>query len=287
MTLQAEIESEPLWTAERVSDAMDAVGDQLRAFWAVGPNLIGCKGDWHHTRGRHRSRDWTRGSSFCTNRSYGDSHARDRSPSTADVGPFLRAFDIEGMAPVERFAMNHRLDDAVRAGRLPCVAEWWGTFNGNDVVGWFQGQPDASADSSHLNHTHVGIWTDSIHDQTQLTLLGNILMGRDNPMAGLTDAELAELRDGVREVRSLMTTGKRLGPAQTADGGVPIADEQHQFYDLDKAIAALDAKVTALAQGTQIDYAQLGVAIVAALPDTFADIVAGKVDALIAARYTS
>lgn len=41
----------------------------------------------------------------------------------------------------------------------------------------------------------------------------------------------------LKEVHSILTTGNRLGPNQTAGGGVPIAWEPRQFWELDGAVA--------------------------------------------------
>lgn len=230
MVTTAQLETEPAYLAEKVSAAMTACVQRWQSHWHVGWAVIGCKGDNRHLRGRHRSRNWTRTSQYCTDRGYGDTDPRDHN-APAEYGDYLRAFDIDGMPATERYAFTRALDTAVRAGRLPCVAEWFGTFDGTTVVGWFQGHP-SSSDSSHLEHTHIGIWTSSVTDAAQIDLLCQIILGEDEQ--DMTPEQANQLA----EVHSLITTGKRLGPAQTADGGVPIADEQRQFYDLDNAVAA-------------------------------------------------
>jgi hypothetical protein len=165
----------PWFDDEVVSAAMSSCSSRWRAHWKVGPTLIGSKGDENHLRGRHRSRNWTRNSIYCTDRGYGDTDSRDHD-APASFGNYLRAFDIDGMAEAERWAFNHRLDIAVRTGLLPCVAEWFGTFDGVSVVGWYQGHA-SSSDDSHLGHTHIGIWTNFCENQAQLDLLCNIILG--------------------------------------------------------------------------------------------------------------
>jgi hypothetical protein len=282
-----ELSTERWWREETVSAAMEAVGDRWRSHWHVGKSVIGCKGDNRHLRGRHRSRDWTRNSRFCTRRGYGDTDPRDRDAPDG-AGDKLRAFDIDGMPPQERWAFNRRLDEAVRAGRLPCVAEWWGTFEGDEVVGWFQGRPDASADDSHLDHTHIGIWTSFVDDEDQLRLLGDIILGEE--AEDMTPEQASQLA----EVHSLLLTGKRLGPAQTSDGGVPIADEQRQFFELDHAVAGVAKDVAALKEAVDarddIDLNALAAAVapkvVALLGDSFADTLAEKIAARLQPQTT-
>jgi hypothetical protein len=89
----------------------------------------------------------------------------------------------------------------------------------------------------------------------------------------------------LREVHSLATTGLRLGPNQTAGGGVPIAWEPRQFFELDQAVAqvlqvvqsgqaALIAKVAELANQDDGDSPAGGVTteqIKGALREVFAD----------------
>src|SRR5678816_4215642 len=88
-------------------------------------------------------------------------------------GDWLRATDI-GIQGKALRAASYRLDQAVRAGRLPCVAEWFGTIDGVTVVGWYEGHP-STADDSHLYHLHVRLWTGSCGDSRQLQLLGDII----------------------------------------------------------------------------------------------------------------
>lgn len=243
MVTYVELAQEPWWGQETVSAAMDRTGDRWRSHWQVGLSVIGCKGDNNHLRGRHRSRDWTRNSIHCTSRSYGDTDQRDRAAPTDPFGRYLRAYDLDGMPAEERYAFNRRLDQAVRDGLLPCVAEWWGTFDGQTVVGWYQGHPDASADDSHLEHTHIGIWLTFCEDDAQLALLGDIILGVDmaDPAA---DGAYAILRHGLRTADVPVT----LLPAgqQTSGGGRPTNYLGGRFWDMDRRFDALDQKMIAL-----------------------------------------
>src|SRR5690606_19543928 len=90
----------------------------------------------------------------------------------------------------------HRVDTAVRGGRLPCLAEWFGTYDGRTVVGWYEGRP-SSSDSSHLTHFHGGVWTEFADDAEQLNLLVDIITGEDDPMPTVRDIWLSRESDVV------------------------------------------------------------------------------------------
>jgi hypothetical protein len=50
-------------------------------------------------------------------------------------------------------------------------------------------------------------------------------------------------RTMLRELHSLATTGQRLGPHQTSGGGVPIANVERQFWEVDRAVSAVSTAV--------------------------------------------
>jgi hypothetical protein len=175
MPTYAELALEPQWRDESLAPALAAFNQRMATAFQLNPLLIGSKGDNNHLYGRHRSRRWDMTSRWCTDRSYATTAARDQ----IGDGNWLRATDIGISGPVH-WAAAHRLDTAVRAGLLPCIAEWFGTFNGQVVVGWFEGSP-SSSDTSHLTHLHVGIWTGFCDNAQQLTLLGDIITGAGTP----------------------------------------------------------------------------------------------------------
>jgi hypothetical protein len=172
MVTYEQLAAESWYNDETTADAHRAFNVRVRDFWGLSAIEVGSKGDNFHLRGRHRSRNWTRNSIYCTNRDYGDTDIRDK---TGD-GDWLSASDLGGMPALERYAFTKRLDQAVRAGLLPAVAEWFGTFDGVSVVGWFQGHSSTS-DPSHLYHTHIGLWRSMCNDTAQLALLGDIITG--------------------------------------------------------------------------------------------------------------
>jgi len=187
MPTRIQLEAEPWWGEETEAPAHAAFNEQVRQHYGHTRSQTGSKGDENHLRGRHRSRDWDLNSRYCTDRAYATRDARDRRGS----GRWLRATDC-GIQGAELRAASHRLDTAVRAGRLPCVAEWFGTFDGVHVTGWFEGSP-GTADTSHLYHLHVGIWTEFCDDRAQLELLAAVITGEDDDDMPYTEQEMRRL----------------------------------------------------------------------------------------------
>jgi hypothetical protein len=183
MATRLQLEAERWWGEEMEAPAHAAFNEHLRQHYHHTRAQTGSKGDENHLRGRHRSRDWDLNSRYCTDRGYATTDGRDRRGN----GRWLRATDC-GIQGEELHAASARLDRAVRAGRLPCVAEWFGTVDGSKVVGWYQGAP-GTADDSHLYHLHMGIWTEYCDDRAQLELLAAVITGEDDDMA-FTEAEM-------------------------------------------------------------------------------------------------
>lgn len=176
MATYAQLESEQVWHDQVVPPFMTGfLIVPLRNHYSLGADAVGSPGDNGHLYGRHRSADWDRRSRYCTNRAYGTTDARDRAGSQS----WYRAVDI-GITGEELHAACHRLDNAVRAGLLPEVAEWFGTFDGKTVVGWFQGHP-SSSDSSHLFHLHVGLWTQFANDFHVMQRVFDVVTGTAIP----------------------------------------------------------------------------------------------------------
>lgn len=173
MATYAQLQAEPVWLAQTVPPALLGLAVRLRERYGMGPNEIGSPGDNNHLTGRHRSRDWVLTSRFCTRRSYGTRDARD----LAGSGSWYRAIDI-GISGQTLYDACRRLDAAVRAGQLPGVAEWFGTFDGKTVVGWYEGHASTS-DSSHLWHLHVGFWTGSANDAGLMDQVYRIVTGTE------------------------------------------------------------------------------------------------------------
>lgn len=149
------MEDESYWEAEYVPAPLASFATLVRNAMEVAVYM---KGDTKHRKGRHRSWNWDKYSAYSTNRTYSTTKAKDL------TGPrdAIRAVDI--MISGQQLIESCRgLDEYVKAGKLPQVAEWFGTLNGEDVAGWFEGKPGTS-DDSHLYHLHVGIWTTNVDD---------------------------------------------------------------------------------------------------------------------------
>ena len=102
----------------------------------------------------------------------------------------------------------------MRAGQLPGLAEWFGTFDGKTVVGWYEGHA-SSSDSSHLTHFHGGFWNQYANDPATLAAVYGAITGSGNP--GGDDMRLARdpgtgtqwIGDGVfrRQLTAVQATG--------------------------------------------------------------------------------
>jgi hypothetical protein len=181
----AELQTEAVWRTQFVPQALhEHLIVPLRNHYGLGPISIGAPGDNNHLYGRHRSRNWALISRFCTNRSYGTTHAKDQ----AGNGDWYRAIDF-GITGQPLYDACRRLDAAVRAGQLPGVAEWFGTFDGRTVVGWYQGRP-SSSDSSHLTHGHVGLWNESANDPELMKQLFAVITGTAPPPTTVEDDDM-------------------------------------------------------------------------------------------------
>ena len=176
MPTYAELAREPWWPAEVEAPAHAQLNRQLRAHFGHTPAQTGSKGDNRHLRGRHRSRDWCLNSVFCTNRAYGTTDPRDKRGD----GNWLRATDV-GITGATLRGASARLDALVRSGRVPGLAEWFGTIDGTTVTGWYEGRP-SSSDDSHLWHLHFGVWTEYANDTYLMGLLYTAITGVDDDM---------------------------------------------------------------------------------------------------------
>jgi hypothetical protein len=143
----------------------------LRVFYGLSFNAVGSAGDNNHLYGRHRSYNWDVLSRFCTDRAYGTTDSRDQGGDRN----WYRAVDV-GITGQQLFDASHRMDALARSGECPGLAEWFGTFDGVNVVGWFQGQP-ASSDSSHLLHLHAGVWNQYANDAATMQQIYGAITG--------------------------------------------------------------------------------------------------------------
>jgi len=230
MPTAEQVRAEIWWDREIVPASLDNLVDRLCAHYGVPRTYGGTKGNEAHLKGRHRSIEWALNSAYCRDRSYGTVDLRDRRGNWRHI----RAFDLKlPAAPLQ--ALCRRLDTAVRAGRLPQIAEWFGTFDGRTVVGWFEGRP-ASSDDSHLGHLHGGLWTVNADDDH--SDLFAILTGDD--MGTLDQPEKAYLFNASSVVGHL-AMGDMTAPVM--DGAGRMGTMQ---LGLTTRIVELDSKVTSL-----------------------------------------
>ena len=183
MPSYAQLNLEAVWRAQYVPVVLDTVLIRpLRTLYGLGPTLIGAPGDNNHLYGRHRSANWDRQSIYCPDnkRYYGTTDARDK---RGDQN-WYRAVDI-GIKGPPLWDACRRLDAAVRAGQLPGVAEWFGTFDGQTVVGWYEGRP-SSSDRSHLTHGHIGFWNEFANDEATMLKTYEIWTGTEEDDMALT-----------------------------------------------------------------------------------------------------
>lgn len=233
MPTYAALMAEAVWRAQFVPPLLDSVLIRpLRTFYSLGPSAVGAPGDNNHVYGRHRSANWDRTSIYCTNRSYGTTDARDKRGGQ----DWYRAVDI-GISGQPLWDACHRLDNAVRAGRLPGLAEWFGSYDGKTVVGWYEGHP-SSSDSSHLYHAHVGLWNEVANDEATLRAVYQTFTGQvpttevdDMPSILLTNAQRLYLANGF-DLKGIMTEAD-LNALRTA---FPGPDRIVSQADVDKGL---------------------------------------------------
>ena len=231
MATYAQLESEQVWHDQVVPPFMTSfLIVPLRNFYGLDANTCGAPGDNNHLYGRHRSADWDRTSRYCTNRAYGTTDPRDHLGNQ----DWYRAVDIGIQGPTLWDAC-HRLDTAVRAGELPEVAEWFGTFDGQTVVGWFQGHP-SSSDTSHLYHMHVGFWNEFANDFQVMQRVYNVVTGQEDDVANITDQDWQAL---IYRVEALIENRDTVAGGPTAGQANALAAK----------LAEIEAKVDGLTAG--------------------------------------
>lgn len=144
--------SDPWYQAEEVPHGITVLVDDLRA--AFPGAEIGTKGNTVHVKGYHRSRNWVLHSPDCTNRTYSVSETTGN--RSGGDGDWICAVDL-GLPQPLLLEVCRRLDEAVRAGRLEKITEWYGNLDGDERVDGYNNILNrlATSDSSHLTHLHM------------------------------------------------------------------------------------------------------------------------------------
>lgn len=235
MVTYLQLESEQVWHDQITPPFMTGfLIVPLRNFYGLGTNDVAAAGDNNHLYGRHRSANWDRQSRYCTNRSYGTVDPKDHQGNQN----WYRAVDT-GISGPTLWGASYRMDNAVRAGRLPEVAEWFGSFDGKTVVGWYEGHP-SSSDSSHLTHLHVGFWNQYADTAAVMQRVYEVITG--GPMA--SEWHVGEVTD------SFLTQGQPGYTGQQRDTALAFAWQQAHESNIaaQAANAKADQALAALAE---------------------------------------
>lgn len=274
------LDNEAAWRDEYEPPALAAHNTRLRAHYSLSKSDCGSKGDNRHLKGRHRSYRWCTTSAYCTNRSYGTTAARDK---RGDPNA-LRATDV-GLTGQRLRDATARLLAAKRAGRLAGLAEFFGTVDGVNVVGWFEGH-EATSDDSHLYHLHNGYWGDAVNDPAFLAELFDTITGADMPLINDPDGIALIYRvDAILGNKptaefTLPAVGKKLAEKRSERNEVHGVLEalMHGQAALDLRMQTLEAKPVTVAMSAE-DRAAIVADLVAALHvPTAAEIAVATVD---------
>lgn len=233
----AQLRAEPAWRAEVVTDELWSLIDGLCAHFGVTRAATGAKGDRFHLSGGHRSQRWILASVYCTNRTY--TVEPGLSPSLVDC---LSAFDIT-LPREHMLTISRNADRATRAGELEELVEWYGTVDGERVVGWNNVKNRVeSSDSSHLWHFHGRIRRALLRDMTTMRRILAALTGGD-----MTPEESTALK----RIDDRITTLVYNAPVNAWNTGGQKGERNQLREQLDRlegACAALGAGLKAVAE---------------------------------------
>lgn len=182
MPTLAQLQAEAVWRNEVVTAELDGCCDAIAAGLGIARSAVGTKGDEDHLRGHHRSQQWILASSYCTNRTY-----TVQAGLTSEQLRHIAAIDITpgawGTTENRRrtAAITARVIAAMKAGELDEVLEVYGAAADlKTVTGWNNREDrTATANSSHLDHTHLGIDRRKLRDRAFLQRLASIVIGDD------------------------------------------------------------------------------------------------------------
>lgn len=154
MPTLAQLRAEQVWKDETIPVELAYLARNLRNHWELTAGAVGTIGNERHVKGYHRSRNWVLKSKFCKNRKY--SVTETAGNKSGGNGNWICAIDISLPARLLLPACK-RLDDAVRAGQLEKIAEWYGNTDGDSRVDGYDNIENelATSDNSHLWHLHI------------------------------------------------------------------------------------------------------------------------------------
>lgn len=231
------IRDDPWWAKEFAPPSLKLLGSKLREHYGIAANAIGMKGNDLHLSGYHRSRAFLLRSSYAAYRSY----------STIEPGnqggheDWVCGLDIS-LPDHQLLPTCGRLDDAVQAGRIEKVAEWYGNKDGDTRVDGYNNIANevATSDSSHLWHLHISILRSRANDNHDD--LFNILTGG----ADLTPEEhniLVNIQGRVGELYAIKGTMQDVQKAAVINAAGSVTRDS-------ASLAAITALSAALRAGT-------------------------------------
>src|ERR1044071_1914133 len=157
MATLAQLEAEPWWGREIVTDQLRSLGVVLCSRTGRPGDAFGSKGNTSHLNGGHRSQEWIKNSDYCTNHNY-----TVQTGLTADQLRHIAACDFTpgswGTTANRSLvaAQTRRLWDAAKRGELPGVTQIQGTLDGRNPTGLNVTSGSTTVpDSSHLDHWHL------------------------------------------------------------------------------------------------------------------------------------
>lgn len=179
MVSYSQLEDEPWWDRETVTNEHHWLGEELCRRTNQPPGAFGTKGNNAHLNGGHRSQEWIKNSIYCNNRLY-----TVQSGLTAEQLRVIAASDFTpGVwgTPTNRLLMRQqtgRLVDAAKSGRLRGITQVEGTLDG--VVTYGLNVASGSTfrpDSSHLEHWHLTYDRRFMHDMGLMQIIVEVALG--------------------------------------------------------------------------------------------------------------
>lgn len=120
MPTLAQLQQESVWRDQFVPSNLFRLVARLENYYQPGVTNIGAYGDYRHLRGYHRSRNWIRGSRYCTSRSY--SVTETSGNRSGGNGNWISAIDIV-VGQAESTRIWQRVDVAKKRGQVSYVRQ--------------------------------------------------------------------------------------------------------------------------------------------------------------------
>ncbi len=180
----AQLQAEPWWSREVVTDELDWLGDELCRRTGRPRDAFGSKGNTVHLNGGHRSQEWILNSDWCTNTSYtvqsGLTSTQLRHIAAGDFTPGAWGTSGNRALMVKHTAA---LFAAARRGELTGVRQIFGTLNGRNAVGLnVLSNSTTTPDASHLDHLHFTFDRRYLRDIALMKRIADIITGDDMPL---------------------------------------------------------------------------------------------------------